>query len=156
MSPRSNPSHEKTYGDSDGDGLTDDCELTVAEALAPWMMIHPDDDATRDEYYVVMPGPSKRRGRGFWCTSHNGDSEFAIFEIAAQSKPTWWLTEVFLSAHLGEGWGADHSGRFDASELETHGGHPIIWIAKNKHANYISKDACEGGGVLWGLVYSLV
>ncbi len=152
--------------DSDGDGLTDACELTVARAFAPWMRVHPSDDITRDEYYAVTPSTGNRilvfyafgyhRDHGrvcshAICTAHNGDSEFVIVEVAAQSDPTWYMTEVFLSAHLGEGWGADHSDRFDATELDSYRGAPIVWVAKNKHANYKSKAACEGGGLGWGI-----
>ncbi len=149
--------------DSDGDGLTDDCEKKVAQAFAPWMRVHPDDDVTRDEYYVVMPSTGNRilvfyafgyhrdHGRASFY-AHNGDSEFVIVEVAAQSDPTWYMTEVFLSAHLGEKWGADHSGRFGATELASSRGAPIVWVAKNKHANYTSKAACDGGGAGWGIV----
>ena len=142
--------------DSDGDGLSDHCEATVAEAFAPWMRVHPDDDVTRDEYYAVMPSTGNRilafyafgyhrdHGRS-GIKAHNGDSEFVIIEIAAQSDPTWYMTEIFLSAHLGEGWGADHSGRFAAAALASHYGAPVVWVAKNKHANYRSKAACDAG-----------
>lgn len=148
--------------DSDGDGLTDHCEKTVAQAFAPLMRVHPSDDVTRDEYYAVTPSTGNRilvfyafgyhrdHGRA-GLYAHNGDSEFVIVEVAAQSDPTWYMTEIFLSSHLGEGGGADHSDRFDATELDSHNGRPIVWVAKNKHANYKSKAACDGGGAGWGL-----
>lgn len=151
-----------TFSDSDGDGLTDDCEHTVAAVFAPYMMVHPSDDVRRREHYVVMPGPGDYvlvfyafgyfldHGRA-GVSAHNGDSEHVIFEIFAQSGPEWYLTEAFLSAHLDEKWGADHSDRFRATSLEWHHGHPRIWVAKNKHANYISMEACDGGGMRWGL-----
>ena len=99
--------------DSDGDGLSDYCEEVVAEAFAPWMKTQTDDEGTdRDEYYVVMPGTGNRilvfyafgyyrdHGRGQDWYAHNGDSEFAVIEIAAQSSETWYMTDIFLSAHF--------------------------------------------------------
>ena len=150
-------------GDSDGDGLNDQCEFDVAYAFAPTLKVDPSDDVSRDEYYVVMPGSGSKimlflafgyhRDHGYigGISAHNGDSEFLVFELmpAFASDASWKLLRAYLSAHRGErhlGISTDASVRVTGGLLETDSeGRPLIWVAKNKHANYVSQSACGGG-----------
>ncbi len=150
-------------GDSDGDGLNDRCEFDVAHAFAPVLKFDPGDDTTRDEYYVVMPGSGSRimifyafgyhrdHGYAFGLGSHNGDSEFLVFETfpPTDNNDPWRLSRAYLSAHRGEtfaGNDVDSSVLVFGSTLQTGWeGRPLIWVAKNKHANYVSQIACDSG-----------
>lgn len=151
-------------GDTDGDGLNDQCESELAEAFAPAMMIDPDDNVNRDEYYVVMPGSGNSvmifYAFGYHVDlgkpnpplkgykAHKGDSEFVIFQIvgAVNRGDPWGLLYAYLSAHRGEGHGFNSSTLAGGWNLETDSnGRPLVWIAMWKHANYISRDACNKG-----------
>ena len=145
---------------SDSDGLSDQCEYEVAWAFSPTMMVDPNDDLGRDEYYVVMPGSGNyimvfyafgyHRDRGstkcLGCEKHLGDSEFVVMEIspARGDNSEWGLVYAYLSAHDGT---ATHSSVLAGGwNMETDGdGRPVVWVAKWKHANYISQSACDAG-----------
>ncbi len=145
-------------GDSDGDGLNDGCEYDVAYAFAPVMMVDPDDDVVRDEYYVVMPGEGSKimifYAFGYHrdialVTGHNGDSEFLVFELfpATERNKPWSLLRAYLSAHRGRS--TDSSAKVYGSEMETGWqGHPVVWVANGKHANYVSQIACDSGAFI--------
>ena len=158
-----------TWGDSDADGLNDECERRVARAFAPTLMVDPDDDLTRDEYWVVMPGVDGaimvfyafgyHRDLGLYSHQlwgHRGDSEFLVFDLAPPRNRSegdkWVLTYAFLSAHYRERRCFLICVDFDSSSL-VHGGRieqdsdgrPVIWVAYKKHANYYSENACDNG-----------
>ncbi|MXX35316.1 MAG: hypothetical protein F4107_03925 [Gemmatimonadetes bacterium] len=150
-------------GDSDGDGLNDQCEYEVAWAFSPALMVDPADNVNRDEYWVVMPGAGNKilvfyafgyhidlgsPGICRRCKDHNGDSEFVVFELtpASQRGSEWGLVWAYLSAHHGEGWGFDSSVLVGGWNLEVAGdGRPVVWVAKWKHANYYTQDECDAG-----------
>ena len=149
-------------GDSDGDGLNDTCEYDVAEAFAPIMMVDSDDDISRDEYWVVMPGQEDRimvfyafgyhDDTGY--NGHTGDSEFVVMDVipATERDQPWGVLEAFLSAHYGEDLPTvDDSDWIYGSDMEVDpdvvfGGRPVVWVAKGKHANYSTRAKCNNGG----------
>ena len=154
----------KSGTDSDGDGLSDKCEYEVAWAFSPTMMVHPNDDVTRDEYFVVMPGAGNsimifyafgyHRDNGIpFCAcpewlggKHVGDSEFIVMEItpARGSDNEWGLVYAYLSAHRGRL--TDSSVLAGGWNMETDDdGRPVVWVSEGKHANYISQSACDDG-----------
>ena len=80
---------------------------------------------------------------------HFGDSELIRITVKYDRLTQHWVfQQAFLSAHhntLGQS-----SEWVFASELEFRAGpatFPKIWVARNKHANYKSQSACEGGAV---------
>ena len=79
--------------------------------------------------------------------AHNGDSEFLVFELLPPTvrNKAWLLTRAYLSAHRGKNPG-DSSVLVNGGSLQTGWeGRPLIWVAKNKHANYVSQSACGVG-----------
>ena len=147
-------------GDSDGDGLNDQCEFDVAYAFSPTLKINPSDDVSRDEYYVVMPGGGNKimilyafgyhRDLGYTggYSGHNGDSEFLVFELmpAFESGKPWKLLRAYLSAHRKAT--IDYSVTVTGGRMERDSeGRPLIWVAHRKHANYVSKSACGAGPI---------
>jgi hypothetical protein len=115
--------------DSDGDGLSDACELALATAFAPVLLVRASgcnwdvesapqrlgggylhavervEGKTRIAYlpaYFVDCGWHDRRCILPFvnCDPHAGDSEFIVVEVEAeQGTSTWTVTGVFLSAH---------------------------------------------------------
>lgn len=87
------------------------------------------------------------RGKG--CGSHAGDSEFIALDLRP-SAAGWVPAGVFLSAHCGgasaaacrwyRGAALAHF-RWGAGEAVG----PEVWVARNKHAHYASRAACEAG-----------
>jgi hypothetical protein len=79
---------------------------------------------------------------------HTGDSEFALVDVRYNSDTGhWYLVRVKLSAHYGTP--VDGSATVSASGVQhadlNPAGYPTIWIAKSKHANYVSRAACNAG-----------
>jgi hypothetical protein len=85
---------------------------------------------------------------------HDGDSELIVVDVEAAGPGMWQTSGVFLSAHCG-GRSDGRCRWFRESELNRFrwtdarpGGAPTVWVARNKHANYPSRSACESGH--WG------
>ena len=157
--------------DRDVDGIRDDCEYQIAKWFRPMLARNNNDEAPeRETYWAVKRKPNTSTvqvfyalgyywdaGESFGFGSHPGDSEFIMLEITNYGWPSvpslWTLDAATLSAH----WGVtgyfeqDHTGTYGYSALEypsTYRGRPRIWVSKNKHANYRSKDQCNfSGGV---------
>ncbi len=79
--------------------------------------------------------------------AHFGDSELIRITVKYdRSTQHWVFQQAFLSAH--HNVPGQSSEWVFASALEFRAGaatFPKIWVARNKHANYKSKSACEGG-----------
>jgi hypothetical protein len=162
-------------GDSDRDGLSDACELAVAQAFAPELDIAtgacnvigtvsgpqlgggylfaaaPIPDGIRVAY---MPAYFRDCGwhgfkchlPGVDCTPHWGDSEFIAVDLIARND-TYELTGVFLSAHCFGRSGGDCKWYRgeDLAKFRWSGAHPIVWVANGRNANYASRGACDRG-----------
>lgn len=90
---------------------------------------------------------------GWFATAHSGDSEFIFIDAAYHSATNHWrATQIFLSAHCGDAAGGDCNWFSAASPdwgwVGKRLGAPVVWVAAGKHANYITKGACENGGFL--------
>ncbi|HEU0012848.1 MAG TPA: hypothetical protein VFQ45_04155, partial [Longimicrobium sp.] len=126
------PSSCTSGSDVDWDGVTDACELALAQAFAPGLRIAYEDDVWEPsrglvggEYYwgvnqawvsgewrlriAYLPAYYADGGTvsgGF--EAHDGDSEYIIEEVAyIPSTGHWELRRVFLSAHCGAPNGLD-------------------------------------------------
>ena len=83
--------------------------------------------------------------------AHAGDSELIVVDVARNPDASWRPSAVFVSAHCG-GRSGGRCRWFRGSELAefrwtgraTQLG-PEIWVARDKHANYPSRKACESG-----------
>lgn len=159
--------------DSDGDGLSDSCEVEVAALFAPILVVSPSAcnwDATSERLqgaYLFGVEPTQRglrvaylpaylddcgwagakcllRLRG-GCAPHAGDSEFIAVDVSADTSAIGWrVDQVFLSAHcFGNG---DDDCRWHApAELQWLDQTPFVWVAEGKNANYRSRSACDSG-----------
>lgn len=82
------------------------------------------------------------------CAGHEGDSEFVIVDIRFDAASQHWVTEsAYFSAH----WrtDGDHSRRASGDDLIFSGPAGTflsVWVARGKHANYPSVQACEEDG----------
>lgn len=159
--------------DSDGDGLGDDEELALARAFAPELVLHPEEECgTRHPAWAVRPifgGASifyalnweRDCGlpAGAGTAAHLGDAEFVVVDLLYDKELGWEITRIFLSAHFRAGDGRtkagalllDHSGwmppeafeREERDPVVAGGWHPKVVVARHKHANYPSVDACR-------------
>jgi hypothetical protein len=112
--------------DSDGDGLSDACELALARAFAPRLLLH-DTRCTLPAagagghiaggYFhaaqpargmvrlVYMPAYYRDCGwRSAWCilidcSGHAGDSEMIVVDVRPSENGGWITDAIFLSAH---------------------------------------------------------
>ena len=147
-------------GDTDGDGLLQQCEYEIAHAFRPYLQWDLGEDASNKQNYWAARRVSSTRvkiihlmayfedaGQYETWTKHDGDSEFIIMEV--EYKNGWWrFNNAFLSAH----WDVMY---WDASSTRAAGefaypegapfAHPKIWIAEDKHANYSSQGKCDEG-----------
>ena len=114
--------------DADSDGLDDRCELELAAAFAPELVIDPNDCLWHAEaspprlrggyLFAAQPLgaivriaflPAYHRDCGWSgvacamragrCGSHSGDSELILVDVAPLGTNRWRTTAVFLSAH---------------------------------------------------------
>jgi hypothetical protein len=150
------------YRDTDKDWLADECELELARAFAPLMHFSMDEpcpdgepawaakyfDASRFVRIVYLPAyyddcglPQFGKGGG-----HAGDSELIMVEVRFNaSTARWEFNQMWLSAHYGTGisdrsaWVRPDEARFSQRPL----GHPSVWAAYRKHANYKSAETCN-------------
>ena len=81
--------------------------------------------------------------------AHFGDSELIRITVKYdRSSKHWVFQQAFLSAH--HNTPGQSSEWVFASEVEFRAGaatFPKIWVSRNKHANYKSKSACDGGTI---------
>lgn len=163
-----------SLGDSDVDGVNDECERVVATRFAPLLNVQRSEfrgDVERipgEYYYGVMrlPGdyhlrilylPAYYRDLGFVPgAGHAGDSEFIVIDVSFNAVTGRYYTQaVFLSAHCGADL-ADiieldpdcqwyNWDRFPFWVDDVPRGAPRIWVANNKHANYYSEAKCFQG-----------
>lgn len=162
--------------DSDGDRLTDSCELDLLKRFAPALVASPsacnwDAEAGRlGGGYLVgaepVPGGVRLaylpayfedcgwsgakclvRLRG-GCDPHAGDSEAVFIDVAWDAAHERWMpSRVFLSAHCFGG--SDGRCRwFEPGELKWFGSTVVIWVAEGKNGNYPSRASCDSGH--WG------
>ena len=84
---------------------------------------------------------------------HAGDSEFVILDVRFDpDSQHWYLSQVKYSAHYGSA--ADGSATLPTSMVqypEKYAGYPRVWVARNKHANYASRESCNAGRGFGGL-----
>ena len=147
-------------GDADYDLVNDLCEHKLAIEFAPLMYTSPTDgDLSRETYWaaqisndpldvqtimiVYLLGYHRDAGLG----GHNGDSEWIQLRVKYDdSDGRWKLVEGYYSAHfLSE---TDKTQRYHYSELQydedavygpRYRDYPIVWVAKDKHANYATR-----------------
>ena len=149
------------YRDYDKDWLADDCEVELAKAFAPLLRFAEDpcpggEPAWAAKYFHVpkvvriayLPAyyddcglPQLGFGGG-----HAGDTEMIMVEIRYDHTAARWMyNTMWLSAHEGTGiserstWVPIGIAKFTKWNL----GHPSVWVAWRKHANYESQEACE-------------
>ena len=88
-----------------------------------------------------------RFGRG---NAHAGDSEIILIDVRRTGADSWQTTGVFLSAHC-FGRSDGRCRWFRGGELEQFEwtsaplSAPRVWVARDKHANYPTRSACESG-----------
>ena len=159
--------------DSDRDGISDTCELELAERFAPLLVARSGGcnwDAAvarpRGGYFVaVQPVDSVLRvvylpayfrdcgwsGIKCWlpwvdCSPHDGDSELIVVELRARSDALE-ITGLFLSAHC-FGRSSDSCRWYRGEDLKRfawEGEAPIVWVAEGRNANYPTAAACDAG-----------
>lgn len=151
--------------DADLDGIWDLCEFRLADSFKPdFYWDSGDGTLGREPYFAVarlygiggVPTYRIFYAIGYYedggtpithTDSHHGDSEFVAIDVQFDgTSGRWFTSQVFLSAHFGEPL-VNWSRWFDQSELTWSGTHyrgrPIVWVAKEKHANYVSQSECE-------------
>ena len=145
-------------GDADTDGFKDSCEFALAAAFAPELKVQLlDQDATMETYWAASPISSTEirifyalgYHRDMGAGAHIGDSEFIVVEGSHRGGETWRTERVYLSAH----WGTQISRSEWVSPLNILFAYsrplaPVVWVAKDKHANYRSLSACNSGTIL--------
>lgn len=150
--------------DIDFDGVRDFCEDAIAARFAPKMMYGDNVDGEpkwaaqwfgfRDRWLRVFyalsyyddfgPVPSCILPISF-CNPHRGDAEAVVLDLSYDATTEHWiLSNLHLSRH--EVW--DHYGGAspDITYPNRSKGYPAVWVARKKHANYISDAACDSGG----------
>lgn len=148
--------------DDDHDGVSDVCEYKIAYAFAPRLYMSPtDNDTSREPYWAVKKAltPNRlvimymfayHRDTGGWPYGHNGDSEFAHCAVEYDwSDHRWKLLTCRLSAHYQTP--NDHTITYTWEQLQyttdSYGYHnrdnPVIWVSRDKHANYANQDECR-------------
>jgi hypothetical protein len=118
---------EAASTDSDRDGLDDNCELTLAQAFAPILLVDSRDciwttrseprlgggylfasqpvaDGVRIAFLPAYFQDCGWRGALCWfrgprCGAHAGDSEMIVVDVAPADGGRWATAGVFLSAH---------------------------------------------------------
>ena len=150
--------------DRDGDSLDDDCEYQIASEFAPVLMFDREESGSeRETYWAVRTMESLEASvavfyaLGYYQDTgdvrpHNGDSEFIVLYVKNFGGARWAVWGVVMSAHYGQKLppGADNSkGTFSPEWADTVGGRPVVWVSRGKHANYKSRQECNGGLYNW-------
>lgn len=165
-----NMDHCTQSNDLDDDGFDDNCEYRIARRFAPMLATAPApyDDTSAEPYWVAeyaedMPGTRSTHGvkvmyllsyhedlgtrvAGQTVSAHKGDSEFVVLWIGYDTSTEHWQVEwAYYAAHHPSG--SDYAGTSRSLEYpDKQYGYPRIWVAKSKHASYISQQACDDGG----------
>ncbi|HRP07375.1 MAG TPA: hypothetical protein PLL69_02710 [Gemmatimonadales bacterium] len=151
--------------DADADGMADLCEKRLIKAFRPLMISAPQgvDDVRGEWYWAARPGgtassavliylPAYYRDLGedtFGLTGHPGDSEVIAMGVEYVANTQHWLLRIaYLSHHGDYSIHGSTPGGYPTtlSYSERVGGHPTVWAAKFKHANYPSVSECNSGG----------
>jgi hypothetical protein len=84
------------------------------------------------------------------CGGHSGDSEHIVLDLRYnRTTKHWVLSSARLSAHEGyNSLPAGTAGYAVATYPEKIGGYPQIFVSRQKHANYPSRQACNDGAAL--------
>lgn len=151
-------------GDIDSDGLANHCEFPIARSFAPMLHYANGEQCPDGEPYWAARKMSIDRVRMVYLFSyykdcgygsHAGDSEAVMVDVQFnQTTQHWELVRMWTSAHYqaGEGCSDWYTGKCDFSEWSSasqttfhsrHLGFPIVWVAKDKHANYRSIARCD-------------
>lgn len=140
--------------DLDNDGFSDSCELQIAQDFSPQFVFHGDDMGTQAHpHWLVHPQAESGRVTVFYALSylndhglpvfgsdHFGDTEFVALDLR-YSDGDWQIERAFMSAHyrsLNE-----QSDWYDGETLEYFEGHPLVYVARDKHGNFPSYEACD-------------
>jgi hypothetical protein len=165
LGPWVSPAECATYSDADVDGLGDFCEEELAEAFSPELYYWKRDNVDGEPKWAAMPwlwgrvrifyalsyyedlGPvisiCPTIGNDWLdCWPHYGDSEAIVIDVGYNDDSQhWYLEALHLSRH--GSWDTWYPGDiyFDDKNL----GYPRVWVARKKHANYISDHECDNG-----------
>ena len=159
--------------DTDQDGLSDADELALARAFAPMLLLHPEEECPERHpawavrpifggasiFYAINWEQDCGLPLGGGAAAHLGDAEFVVVELLRDAQWGWEIRRVFLSAHYRAGEGRTRAGELvldrsgwwppeafvnaGVDEDVLGGWHPRVLVAKHKHANYPSIDACR-------------
>ena len=154
--------------DADQDGLYDGYEFDVARQFEPYLWIALSEEGFRDDrlpHFAVEPFGTDKLSVFYalsyyedygdkdlgGLTSHFGDSEFIVVDLALDVGDEWIVDRLFLSAHYRTL--SDASGWFAAYEFQTHvdgtgQAHPVVYVSEWKHANYRSLQSCDLGAMM--------
>jgi hypothetical protein len=168
--------------DIDQDLLADDCELWLAIKFRPKMIYDRADDVRRESYWAAKPVKTGFvrvfYALGYYfdlgtvplaqcklstvgeliaeCSGHHGDSEHIILDLRYNTTTKhWYLAGGKLSRH--EDYITLTAGSAGYTTMVSYpdkvGGYPQIFVARQKHANYPSRQSCnDGGGAPWPLI----
>ena len=162
--------------DIDQDGLHDFCEKNLAAAFAPQLALTKgSDNLGREPKFAIerIPGTFKARvmyllsyyiDRGAataWCYNnivprsacdgHDGDSEWIALDLWYNpTSKRWLLDQAHLSAHTTVNRHPRGSSLYPTGFIypAEKGGYPRVFVAYQKHANYISDAACDSGSII--------
>jgi hypothetical protein len=152
-----------SIADSDKDWLADHCELELARGFAPtWGLALNDGCPGAEPLWAAKYFPNQRIVRiaflpayyddcgGGSFGDHRGDSEFVMAEVRYDAATQHWRLEMlFLSAHHGapfyhrSAWLNTPWVHFN----KRYAAHPMVHVARRKHANYGSDSSCDDGSV---------
>jgi hypothetical protein len=149
--------------DTDGDGLTQQCEYELAYAFRPYLkLLNDDQDRRREEYWAAYP-PSQYdayRVHLFYAFSyyfdhgdptfnsykHQGDSEFLVVRVKYDRTYGWQLESAFYAAHWRTPTDASQNVYWYQIEYPgTQRVRPLVWVAREKHGSYNTRLACDRG-----------
>ncbi len=158
-----------SIADTDKDWLADHCELELARGFAPtWGMAYNEGCPGAEPVWAVKYFYSNQTVRlvflpayyddcgGLSIGDHRGDSEIILVEVRFDhASQHWVLYRVFFSAHYhGTFQGVfsyDRSALLNANQVEYNGRryatHPMVHVARRKHANYGSDSSCDDGSI---------
>ncbi len=149
--------------DADHDFLADHCEYELARAFSPSLRMDPGDvfcgrgephwaakyfldGNVRIAYMPAYYDDCGGAGVPDWADySHHGDSEFIMVEVAYSAQSARWeFRNMFLTAHWGKSmWDQSEWVTTEADFAIRALTHPVVWVAKWKHANYKSRWSCD-------------
>lgn len=152
--------------DNDFDGVTDLCELRLAEAFAPRMIVTNGlgENVNGEWYWAVrstssssvlilyLPAYYEDLGKATFpvhADSHHGDSEAIALEATYNAATGHWLlVEANYSQHGGyQTFDSPGNGfPYLLNYSERDGSFPDVWVSKYKHANYANAYDCNTGG----------